>query len=134
MALLSFLHAGWFGNLFDSTPTPPIAVPIDLSKAGNATEIVVRSDDSDKTRYFALYFVMGITGQYQNTRKEWLEKFVGHGDIEGTIIPVKLTAYRIEKDKNPVLFFDKTVEKGGTFGRAFELNGKKVVYAIRKPR
>jgi len=52
MALVSFLNAGWFANLFDSTPTPPVAVPIDLSKKGSTAEVVIRSDDSDKSRYF----------------------------------------------------------------------------------
>jgi hypothetical protein len=42
MALFGFLNAGWFSHLFDSTPTPPITVPIDLSKAGSKVEFDVR--------------------------------------------------------------------------------------------
>lgn len=42
MTLFGFLHAGWFSNMFDNTPTPPISVPIDLSKAGSKIEFDVR--------------------------------------------------------------------------------------------
>ncbi|MGE3612528.1 MAG: DUF5625 family protein [Sulfurimonas sp.] len=131
MALMSFLHAGWLGDLFDNTPKPPIAVPIDMSKAGNTAEIVIRSDDSDKTRYFSLYFVMGVPGQYQITSKDWLEKFVGHGSIEGTRTPVMLIIYSLEKDKESILFLNKTIEAGGTDSRGFKLNGQNIIYANR---
>jgi len=38
MALVSFLNAGWFANLFDSTPIPPIYIQMDLSKPGDTIE------------------------------------------------------------------------------------------------
>ena len=44
MALLSFLNAGWLGNLFDSMPTPYYTMPIDLSKAGNVAETDIRAE------------------------------------------------------------------------------------------
>ncbi|WP_310441541.1 hypothetical protein [Sulfurimonas sp.] len=33
MALMSFLHAGWLSNLFDSTPTPYYKMPIDFPRS-----------------------------------------------------------------------------------------------------
>lgn len=132
MALMSFLHAGWLGNLFDDTPKPPIEVPIDMSKAGVVADFVIRSDDSEKTRVFSLYFVNGTTGNYKTTNKEWLEKFVGHGDVIGTITPVKMTIYRLEKDKEPVVFYEGTIEAGGTHARGFELlDGRRMTYHNR---
>ena len=44
MALLSFLNAGWLGNLFDSMPTPYYTMPIDLCKAGNVAETDIRAE------------------------------------------------------------------------------------------
>jgi len=131
MALVSFLNAGWFANLFDSTPTPPIAVPIDLSKKGSTAEVVIRSDDSDKSRYFSIYFVMdapGVSGAIDNYL---LETFTGHGSGQGIKTPVRLTIYRIKKDKEPILFLDKTIEAAGRDSTAFEINGQKVIYRDR---
>ena len=42
MALFGFLQAGWFGDLFDNTPTPPITKFIDLNKKGSRVEFTIR--------------------------------------------------------------------------------------------
>ena len=131
MALFGFLQAGWFANLFDSTPTPPIAVPIDLSKKGSTAEVVIRSDDSDKSRYFSIYFVVGVSGVIDKLHEHLSETFIGYGPRQGVITPVRLTIYRIKKDKEPILFLDKTIEAGESHFRGFELNGQKVIYDDR---
>lgn len=42
MALSTLSFSNWFTDLFDSTPTPPITLPIDLSTAGSVVETEVR--------------------------------------------------------------------------------------------
>jgi len=66
-----------------------------------------------------------------NSRKYLLETFIGHGPGQGIRTPVRLTIYRIKKDKEPILFLDKTIEAVGHNSTAFELNGQEVVYADR---
>ncbi|AFV96976.1 DUF5625 family protein [Sulfuricurvum sp.] len=142
MALMSCLHAGWFGDLFDDTPKPPIEVPIDMSKAGIVADFVIRSDDSEKYRDFWLVFVRYPSGKYREEIKDstpWLDEFIGGGtrnidgsEIKGTITPVKLTIYRLEKDKEPTLFYEATIEAGGRDARGFYLlDGRKMAHDMR---
>ncbi len=42
MTLFGFLQAGWFGDLFDNMPTPPITKFIDLSKKRSRVEFTTR--------------------------------------------------------------------------------------------
>ncbi len=56
MALMSFLHAGWLSGWFDSTPTPPISIPIDLSEAESVAETEVRVEEKG-AYYFSLEFL-----------------------------------------------------------------------------
>jgi len=142
MALLSFLNANWFTDLFDDTPKPPIYVPIDMSKTGKVADFIIRSDDSEKYRVFSLYFATRVDGKYDFHRNSWIYKFLGHGPIDGaaspcynmdgTITPVKLTVYRLEKSKEPKLLFDKTIDTcGGINGGIFKINGQKGRYERR---
>lgn len=131
MALLSFLNAGWLSDLFDSTPTPPVYIPIDLSKKGNVAEMVIRSDDSEVTRYFSLIFATRIDGKYELGIDHWIYRFLKIFDgnsIEGTKTPVRLTIYRLEKEKEPVLLLDKTIEAVERNGGIGILNGQKGSY------
>jgi hypothetical protein len=132
MALMSFLHAGWFGDLFDDTPKPPIEVPIDMSKAGTVADFVIRSNDSEKYRVFSLYFVRFPLGKVGYGSEPWLDDFIGHGPDRGTTTPVKLTIYRIEKDKEPIQFYEATIEARGRDSRGFYLlDGRKMAFDDR---
>ena len=81
MALMSFLHAGWFGDLFDSTPIPPIAVPIDLSQSGSMVETEVRVEEKG-TYYFSLRFL--CTAEIKNGIRdsEIARKIAGYNAYE----------------------------------------------------
>jgi hypothetical protein len=131
MALMSFLHAGWFGDLFDRTPTPPIAIPINLSKSGSTAEIVIRSDDSDKIRVFSLYFVIGKKGKDSYSRNHWIYEFVGRPG-SGTVTPVKLTIYRIEKDKEPTLFYEGRIEVEDSSGSGLGINKREDIAYMKR--
>lgn len=77
MALMSFLNAGWFANLFDKTPTPPIYIPIDLSKAGDTIEGEFRI--KEKWSYFMSLKFLKIDSRrnnYQEAKKA--QKFLGY--------------------------------------------------------
>ena len=131
MALLSFLNANWFTDLFDDTPKPPIYVPIDMSKTGKVADFIIRSDDSEKTRYFSLVFATRVDGKYDFHWDSWIYKFLGHGSIEGIKTPARLTIYRLKKDEEPTLIFDKVIKAGGTIGGKGVLNKQKGNYSMR---
>lgn len=141
MALFSFLQANWFTDLFDDTPKPPIYVPIDMSKAGKVADFIIRSDDSEKYRVFSLYFATRVDGKYYFHWNSWIYKFLGHCpryatepqcyNMKGTVTPVKLTVYRLEKAKEPKLLFDKTKYTCGIEGGLFKINGQKGRYEER---
>ena len=78
-----------------------------------------------------IYFVVGVSGAIDNLHQHLAETFIGHGPRQGVITPVRLTIYRIKKDKEPILFLDKIIEAAGTNSRGFELNGQKVIYDDR---
>jgi hypothetical protein len=67
MALMSFLHAGWLTNLFDSMPTEPIRIPINLSKAGSVAETEVRVEEKG-AYYFSLWFL--YTDEIENAIRD----------------------------------------------------------------
>ena len=141
MALLSFLNAGWLGNLFDSTPTEPIRLPIDLSKAGSVVEIEVRV-----TEYGAYYFSLEFL--YTDKTKDGIRdakiarKIAGYNayrpsgeqsrhytlelakqdsgslidetyNLDGTTIPIRLTFSQIEKDGSRKLIKDEIYQTRG---------------------
>jgi len=129
MALMSFLHAGWFGDLFDDTPKTYHTVPIDLSSAGNETKFILRSVDSEKGGYFSLYFVIP---ESSSQHYDLLHDFIFGGQKrEGISTPVKLTIYRIEQDNNSTLFYDKTIESKGWSGTGGYIDGKHATYWMR---
>jgi hypothetical protein len=166
MALFGFLNAGWFSHLFDSTPTPPITVPIDLSKAGSIVELKVRIKEKG-TYYFTLEFlyanpkkfgwldmdkaekIVGLNGYNPSDGKqlsycdyEYAKRTLGNlidknYDCDGTVIPIMLSVYKLNKDQSKKLILDKTyMTKGMGIGsgpsRDFEaLRLDKGKYSIR---
>ncbi len=146
MALMSFLHAGWLGDLFDSTPTPPISVPIDLSKAGSVVETEVRIDDDSHNYIFSLHFfyinpkedgkvdakkVLKFAGF--NAYDPFNGKQIGYGDYEqakrnlgdlidetyncdGTVVPIQLTIYQLGENNSRTLVIDKSFFSKGYNG------------------
>lgn len=132
MALMSFLYAGWFGDLFDSTPKTYHMVPIDLSKVGNVADFMLRSVDSEKGGHFSLYFVIRKDGKQLYDNRHWINEFVlGGQKREGVSTPIRLTIYRIEQDGEAILFYDKTIEAKGWSGTGGYMNGAEVTYWMR---
>ncbi|ACZ12024.1 hypothetical protein Sdel_0995 [Sulfurospirillum deleyianum DSM 6946] len=99
MALLSFLNAGWLGNLFDNTPTPYYTMPIDLSKTGNVAETDIRIDKEYRTGIALNYDFRRQKNKMTRNEYNNIKVFFGNSYTSGTAIPVKL---KIEKimDKN----------------------------------
>ena len=144
MALVSFLHAGWFANLFYSTPTPPIEVPINLSKAGSTIDIEIRVKERG-AYYFALEFLStdevknGIrdvniakkiagcnsydshTGEqrricnYKSAKNQLGSLIDETYNSDGTIIPIKLTLFQILNDGTKRLIEDKVYQTKGSY-------------------
>lgn len=108
MALLSFLHAGWLGNLFDDTPTPYHTIPVDLSKLGNVAETDIRIDEKYSVEILLDYY------SYHRLSKEKkhgvnhdkyvyiMEKYFGR-DKPLPTFPIKLTITKYEKTGNNVV-------------------------------
>ena len=96
MALLSFLNAGWLGNLFDSTPTPRYTMPIDLSKAGNVAETDIRIDEK-----YSVYVDLVYDHRKQKVNlarySEISDKYFGRDRHALPIFPIKLTVMKHEK-------------------------------------
>lgn len=166
MALFGFLYAGWFSHLFDSTPTPPITVPIDLSKAGSKVEFDVRVKEKG-AYYFTLEFlykdikkdgfldmlkaqkIVGLNAydpydgrqlQYcdYESAKRTLENLIDKNyNCDGTVIPIRLSVFKLNKDKSKKIILDKTYMTKGEGVRSdpsrdFEvLRLDKGKYAIR---
>ncbi len=95
MALLSFLNAGWLGNLFDSTPTPRYTMAIDLSKAGNIAETDIRIDEKYSV-YVELYYDYRKQKISGDRYGEIIDKYFGRHKLF-PIFPIKLTVLKYEK-------------------------------------
>lgn len=107
MALMSFLHAGWLGNLFDSTPTPRHTMAIDLSKAGNVAETDIRIDEK-----YSVYVDLVYDHRKQKVSLERYSKISDKYFGDETkptvpIFPIKLTVMKYEKNTTTVIV-DKT--------------------------
>lgn len=142
MALMSFLHAGWLTNLFDSMPTEPIRIPINLSKVGSVAETEVRVEEKG-AYYFSLWFlytdeikngirdskiarkIAGYNSYDPSTGKqfghytfEFVKKDSGGlidetCNLDGTTIPIRLTFSKIEKDGSRKLIKDEIYQTKG---------------------
>jgi len=125
MALSASLFGNWFTNLFDSTPTPTIKIPVDLTKAGVIVDMEFRVD-YDESTCFALDFSF-ITDKVDNdVDYKKIKKFLGMNgylyesdkkitvadyarakrelgnivdenyDLDGTRVPLKITLKKVE--------------------------------------
>lgn len=143
MALSSTIFANWFTNLFDSTPTPTITIPVDLTKAGTIVDMEFRVN-YDESTYFALRFsctdvkldggkdciekrkFMGLNGYFYGDGKQitfandiHVKVLIGDIDksynLDGTKVPLKITLNKIEDNTlTPVI--DKTYDTKGQNG------------------
>lgn len=95
MALLSFLNAGWLGNLLGFTPTPYYKMPIDLSKAGNVAETDIRIDEKYSV-YVELYYDYRKQKISGDRYGEIIDKYFGRHKLF-PIFPIKLTVLKYEK-------------------------------------
>lgn len=95
MMSMSFLHAGWFGDLFDFTPTPYYTMPIDLSKAGNVSETDIRIDEKHYI-YVELYYDYRKQKISGDRYGEIIDKYFGRHKLF-PIFPIKLTVLKYEE-------------------------------------
>jgi len=144
MALMSFLHAGWLGNLLGFTPTPPIRLPIDLSKAGSIAETKVTVKEKG-TYYFSFVFLYTdevkdgirdakrakkiagynayepVSGKQTRHYPLYLAKEDSQGlvddnyNLDGTIIPIKLIFSKMEKDGTKIMIKDEIYQTKGSY-------------------
>lgn len=102
MALMSCLHAGWFGDLFDSTPTPYYTMPIDLSMAGNVAETDIRIDKRYSVEILLDYYSYNRLSKEKKLKENRdkyahiIEKYFGRNEPL-PIFPIKLTVLKYEK-------------------------------------
>ena len=142
MALSTTLFANWFTNLFDSTPTPTITIPIDLSKAGTIVDIEFRVNYDENT-YFSFRFgckdvklddgknckerrkFLGFNGYLYGEGKqitiadyERAESMLGDMvdksyDLDGTRVPLKFTLHKVKDNGTLSIVLDKTYDTKG---------------------
>jgi hypothetical protein len=145
-ALFGFLYAGWFAELFDDTPTPPITMPIDLYKAGSKVEFTTRIKkrrryriwlefiwtdevkngvrDSDISRKIAGFgWARDKNGTIVCNKEDAIKYLALRGvhvdkdyDCFGTVVPLHVTIYKLEPNKEKKLIIDKTYQTKGTDG------------------
>jgi len=116
---MSFLHAGWLSNLFDSTPTPYYAMPIDLSKAGNIAETDIRIDEKYSV-YVELYYDYRKQKIGGDRYGEIIEKYFGRHKAF-PIFPIKLTVLKYEKTGTSIVV-DK-IYYTNSLGRSYSSRG-----------
>ena len=116
MALSLTLFGNWFTDLFDSTPTPPLSLPIDLSKAGSSVKSEVRVKE-DGGYYFTLEFV------YTNEIKEGVsdsgivQKIIGYNKFNfktGERVDTAQYQYMYNDLKKDGIIIDKNYTGDGT--------------------
>ncbi|PHQ92152.1 MAG: hypothetical protein COB42_02345 [Sulfurimonas sp.] len=115
MALLSFLHAGWFSGWFDTTP--PFRIYVDLGKTGSVAEKEFKIT-KDKTYVLSLGYKTTYEKEQEDNHKERNKvtkilfgkyrtngkggKYIGNG--YRTPIPIKITITETDKKRRPFIF------------------------------
>ena len=142
MALSTTLFSNWFTNLFDSTPTPTITIPIDLSKAGTIVDMEFRVNYNESTR-FTLRFscidekldggkdcnenrkFMGFNGylngdgeqitiaDYERAKRKLGDMIDKSYDLDGTRVPLKFTLHKVKDNGTLSIVLDKTYNTKG---------------------
>ena len=102
MALMSFLHAGWLGNILGFTPTPYYTMPIDLSKAGNIAETDILIDKRYSVEILLVYYSYFRLSEEKKLKEnhdkyvQIMKKYFGR-DEPLPIFSIKLTVLKYEK-------------------------------------
>ena len=144
MALTFTVFGNWFTDLFDSTPTPTIKIPVDLTKTGTIVDTTFRVNYKESTR-FVLDFectdvkldggkdcrerdkFIGLNA-YWNDKKvnkvdyERAKRMLGdlidkNYDFDGTRVPIKITLSQILADGSQVNILDKIYDTKATYER-----------------
>lgn len=98
MALMSFLHAGWLGNILGFTPTPYYKMPIDLSKAGNIAKTDIRIDKKYSVEVALRYDFRLQQDQFSRDKfKRIVEKYFRPTNGNFPVFPIKLTVINYDK-------------------------------------
>ena len=141
MTFSAFSFGNWFTDLFDSTPTPTIKIPIDLSKKGTVIDTVFRVNYDESTR-FSLDFECKDWKLDDGKDCREMRKFIGlntyyngksvntidyvyakielgniidkNYDFDGTRVPLKVTLKKIT-DKNATTILDQTYNTKGMY-------------------
>ena len=121
----SFLHAGWLSDFFDSTPTPPFKVAVNLSKKGNVFETKI-SITEKRAYVLALHFLYVDPKKDGGSDIKRLQKFIGnpvaydaHTGTEirtGTPIPLRVSIVKWNTNKTSTLIMDKNYLTKGRDG------------------
>jgi len=121
MALVSFLHAGWFDDLFGFNSTPPFKVDINMSKAGNIAE---KEFKIKKEQYYTMSFTF-----YTKDKVEYLKmldflagtRHVGIKKRSAIPIPIKITILKTDKKKKYIILKSQYITNNIS-----SWNGKKI--------
>jgi hypothetical protein len=104
-----YAMSGFFGY-----PTPPQTIKIDLSKSGNVYENTIRI--RDKGLYdFDFKFAVKDSKEDNGMDRKKVREFTGGLHTNGTMIPVKLSIYRLNDDKKERII-DDTYHTNGLNG------------------
>jgi len=145
MALSASLFGNWFTDLFDSTPTPTIKIPVDLTKAGVIVDMEFRVDYDESTR-FSLDFECKDVKLDGGLDCNKVQKFVGFNgylygdgkkitianyarakrmlgdnidntyDLDGTMIALRISLTQLSQDGTQKNIIDKVFETKGQNG------------------
>lgn len=116
MALVGFLNAGWFANLFDATPTPPIYIQMDLSKPGDTIEGEFRI--KEKWSYFMSLQFLDIDSRKNNYKEaKKVHKFLGYrvyDPSDGKLLGKSSYSFAKEDLARGGVFIDENYNLDGT--------------------
>ena len=149
MTFSAFSFGNWFTDLFDSTPTPTIKIPIDLSKKGTVVDTVFRVN-YDESTYFSLDFYydnpkfdnkldsnkvikfLGFNGylygegkqisiaDYEEAKRSLGDMINKNYDLDGTKVPLKISLMQLYADGTQKKIIDKVFETKGENGGGYK--------------
>ncbi|MDR2790393.1 MAG: DUF5625 family protein [Campylobacteraceae bacterium] len=88
-----YAMSGFFGY-----PTPPHKIKIDLSKSGNVYETMIKIREED-LYHFQFRFITKRYKEDKGIDRDKVMKFTGALHTDGTMIPVKLSIYKLSGNK-----------------------------------
>ncbi|MDD5273918.1 MAG: DUF5625 family protein [Methylovulum sp.] len=99
-------------SYFDSTPTPPIKIPIALHQAGSVAEADIEIEQDDGITFLLVFFINDQPGH-----RDHLLDFLGRSRKDGAEVPLKIRVTKYATPKNSVIL-DRTYLLNQGFGVA----------------